>query len=339
MSFLNYMKEKIGALLILVFAIFSIEVFLLLYDVGFFIKWYIPICILLTFFAMSIVEYRKKKHFYETILQELNRLDQKYLINELIPTPSFTEGKILKEILEDANKSMIEHVNNYKHANQEYREYIELWIHEVKTPIATSKMIIENHPNEVTRSMEEEIEKIDAYVEQSLFYARSNTLEKDYLIKQVELDRVINKVLLKHRKLLTDRAIQIEFESTDKKVYSDIKWLEFILTQILSNSIKYCLNPNPKIRYYLIEQKNMITLSIQDNGIGIEKSELSKVFEKGFTGKNGRIGNKSTGIGLYLCKKLCDKLGHAITIHSVKEEGTTVKITFPIGSFHHLTEM
>lgn len=333
MKLMEYMKDKTIPFFILLFSIFTIEIFLLIYEIGIFMKWYVPISIILSYFLMCLIEYHKRKYFYHNILNKMDTLDQKYLINEVIEDPNFIEGKILREILKDTNKSMLENVNVYKYAEQEYREYIELWIHEVKTPIATSKMIIENNKNEVTQNIEEELEKIDNYVEQALFYARSNTLEKDYLIKAIELDTVVNRVMLKNRKVLLDKKIKVELEEIEEQIYTDSKWLEFILNQIIINSINYS-SKNPEIKIYAKKRKNKVLLFLQDNGIGIPENELNRVFEKGFTGGNGRRGNKSTGLGLYLCKKLCSKLSHTISIISEQGRGTTVKIIFPIGNFY-----
>lgn len=134
-------------------------------------------------FNLFFVEYYKKKSYYDTLQEKLNELDAKYLISEITQNPSFVEGKILKEMLQETGKSMLENVNKYKYLQEDYKEYIELWIHEIKLPIATGKMIIENNKNEVTESINEELDKIENYIEQALFYARSQAPEKDYLIK------------------------------------------------------------------------------------------------------------------------------------------------------------
>ena len=117
----------------------------------------------------------------------MEELKEKYLISEIIKTPNFIEGKILKDILQDTGKSMLENVNYYKNIQEDYKEYIELWIHEVKIPIAASKMIIENNKNEVTKSIDEELDKVENYTEQALFYARSNAVEKDYIINKTNI--------------------------------------------------------------------------------------------------------------------------------------------------------
>ena len=220
-------------------------------------------------------------------------------------------------------------------SGEDYKEYIELWIHEIKIPIATSKMIIENNKNEITKSIYEELDKIENYTEQALFYARSNTANKDYIIKKTNLEKIVNNVILKNKAELIHKKIQLDIHDINVEVKTDSKWVIFILNQIINNSIKYKKqNENLKIEIFTKKQKESICLYIKDNGIGIKKGEITRVFEKGFTGSNGRILNKkSTGIGLYLCKKLCDKLGMAIELNSEENVGTEIKLIFPLGTF------
>ena len=280
------------------------------------------------------IEYYNKNKFYKVLKENMEELEEKYLISEIIKNSNFEEGKILKETLQDAGKSMLENVDKYKFSQQDYKEYIELWIHEIKMPIATSKMIIENNKNEVTKSIDEEIDKIENYTEQALFYARSNTVEKDYYIKKSNLKEIVNNAILKNKETLIQNNIKIKTHDLDKEIYTDSKWCVFILNQIIQNSIKYSKKENKEIEIYAKEEKEKVILYVKDNGIGIKKGEITRVFEKGFTGENGRInGKKSTGIGLYLCKKLCDKLGISLELNSEKDIGTEVRIVFPKSSF------
>ena len=199
-------------------------------------------------------------------------------------------------------------------------------------------MIVENNKNETTKSIDEELQKIENYVEQALYYARSNTVEKDYYIKECILKDIVNEVIHKNKTVLIGKKITLNIHDLEIRVNTDSKWIIFILNQIIQNSIKYRKeNKQTEIQIYAIEKKENVILYIKDNGIGIKKGELTRVFEKGFTGTNGRILNKkSTGIGLYLCKKLCDKLGIAIELNSIENEGTEVKIVFPNGSYMNL---
>ena len=337
MNFKLFLKEKAITILLLLFGIITIEIFLMAYNVGMFIKIYIPLIIMGLYMISIIIEYFKRKKFYDNLLKMLEKLDEKYLITEIIKTPNFLEGQIFKNSLEQIDKSMLENVNKYKYMTEDYKEYIELWIHEIKIPIATSKMVIENNKNAITKSIDEELDKVENYIEQALFYARSNTVEKDYYIRKVFLKEIVNESIKKNKSSLIQEKISIDIHDLDIEVNTDNKWIVFILNQIIQNSIKYRKKENSVIEIYANQGKENVILYIKDNGIGIKQGEITRVFEKGFTGTNGRLSNKkSTGIGLYLCKKLCNKLGIGIELNSVQNEGTEVKLVFPKDSYIEL---
>lgn len=337
MDFKLFFKEKAIAILLLLFGIITIEIFLMAYNVGMFIKIYIPLIIMGLYMISIIIEYFKRKKFYDNLLKILEELDEKYLITEIIKTSNFLEGQILKNSLEQIDKSMLENVNKYKYMTEDYKEYIELWIHEIKIPIATSKMVIENNKNAITKSIDEELDKVENYIEQALFYARSNTVEKDYYIRKVVLKEIVNESIKKNKSSLIQEKISIDIHDLEIEVNTDNKWIVFILNQIIQNSIKYRKKENSVIEIYANQGKENVILYIKDNGIGIKQGEITRVFEKGFTGTNGRLSNKkSTGIGLYLCKKLCNKLGIGIELNSVQNEGTEVKLVFPKDSYIEL---
>lgn len=278
-------------------------------------------------------QYKSRKEFYNELSKTVDNLDKKYLISEVIDKPIYLEAEPYYDLLKKASKSMREEINSIKNERKEYKEYIEQWIHEVKTPIASIKLIEENNKTSTSRFVLQELESLDRYVEQALFYARSEEVEKDYLIREMSLEECINKVIIKNKQIFILNNIDVEIYNLDKNVYSDSKWLEFILNQIIVNAIKYRNDKNPKIKVYVRDIKNGIRLIVEDNGIGIPLDELERVFEKGFTGSLGRLNSKSTGIGLYLCRKLCNKLGLLIDIESEINRYTKVSITFPIGSF------
>ncbi len=335
MSIKDFLKDKWLTINLLVFAILTIEIFLVIYPIGAFIKIYIPIIILGIYFLSITIEYITKRKFYQKIFNILNELEEKYLLTELIKRPTFTEGEILKQILEQTDKSMLEKVNQYKYLTEDYKEYIELWIHEIKLPIATSKLIIENNKNTTTKSIEEELEKVENYIEQALFYARSNTVEKDYYIKKSLLKDMVNECMKRNKNILIQEKVSINLHDLEVVVNTDSKWIIFILNQLIQNSVKYRKQGNDlEIEVYAKTGKENSILYLKDNGMGIKKGEITRVFEKGFTGTNGRLLNKkSTGIGLYLCKRLCDKLGIAIELNSVQDEGTEVRLVFPRNSY------
>lgn len=333
MSLCDFIKSKF--LVIFVNFIGLITLLIFLFSVGNTIDilkivafvWIIVIGVYLFF------QYKSRKEFYNELSKTVDNLDKKYLISEVIDKPIYLEAGPYYDLLKKASKAMREEINSIKNSRKEYKDYIEQWIHEVKTPIASIKLIEENNKTNTSRVVLQELEKLDTYVEQALFYARSEEVEKDYLIREMSLEECINKIIIKNKQIFILNNIGVEIDNIDKNVYSDSKWLEFILNQIIVNAIKYRNNKDPKVKVYVSDVKNGIKLIVEDNGIGIPTDELERVFEKGFTGSTGRLNSKSTGIGLYLCRKLCDKLGLLIDIESEINRYTKVSITFPMGSF------
>ena len=335
MKFKDFIKEKLTLIVGMILAISSVEILLLAYNINILIRIYIAFIVIFVVGLGILIEYKRKKDYYNGLIKNMEDLREKYLISEIVKTPNFIEGKILKEILQDTGKSMLENVNYYKNIQEDYKEYIELWIHEVKIPIAASKLIIENNKNEITKSIDEELDKVENYTEQALFYARSNAVEKDYIINKTNLKEIVTGSLLKNKTTLLNEKVSIELTNLKpEEVYTDSKWAVFIVNQIIQNAIKYSKKDDRRIEISSKAKNDKVILYIKDNGIGIKKGEITRVFERGFTGENGRIiGQKSTGIGLYLCKKLCNKLGLGIELNSEKGEGTEVRIIFPKSSY------
>lgn len=334
MKFSRYLKDRWKTGVVLLFVMITIEIFGLAYSIGLGFSIYIAAGITSAFFLGNFLEYMAKKSYYDDLMGKLNNLKEKYLITEMLRPAEMIEEEMLSEIMREVDKAMLEKINEYKHIQEEYKDYIELWIHEIKLPIATSKMIIENNKNDVTKRMAEEINIIEDYTEQALFYARSSHANKDYCVSDCKLRDIVNAAVKKNRQVLINQKMKIRVENVDLTVHTDSKWLVFILNQIIQNSIKYRNQSDAEIIFRGEEKQNNVILWIQDNGIGIKQYEVSRVFDKGFTGSNGRIRKKSTGIGLYLCRKLCDKLGLGIELFSQENVGTEVRIIFPKNSFY-----
>jgi len=293
--------------------------------------WFFP---LMTY---MLIEFVKQKLLYNEINSIMNNLDRKFLLPEVMKKPNSVEGMLLYEVLSDANKDMHEHVKSYQLLEKEYKEYIETWVHEIKTPIASTRLIIENNQNSVTQNIKEEIKKIEEYIEQVLFYSRSNHVSKDYMIKELSLEEVVKNVVKRNSRDFIRKGISVDLEDVNGSVYSDAKWLEFILNQLIGNAIKYSHERNGKMTISTIRHEQNIVLTIEDNGIGISDKDINRVFEKGFTGENGRKYGGSTGIGLYLCKKLSEQLGIGLTLTSEYGVGTKASLIFPLGSTYILS--
>ena len=284
-----------------------------------------------------IVEYARKRSYYGRLLRSVDMLDRKSLLCEVLDEPDFLEGQILYRVLKECNKSMNDEIATYRHQEEEYREYIEAWMHEVKTPLAAAKLTLENDTGSVPASVSDDLRRIEDYLEQALFYARSGSVEKDYLIRPVSLRELVNASVRRNAKDMIASKIGLTLENLDFIVLTDVKWTDFILNQILVNAIKY-RSASPSIRLYAKQEKNGVSLSIEDNGIGIRQADLPRVFDRGFTGETGRKFSKATGLGLYLSKRLCDKIGLGISVFSIEGKGTTVHLIFPSGTMYDLSK-
>lgn len=225
------------------------------------------------------------------------------------------------------------------------RDYYSMWVHQIKTPISAMKLLLEAEREELGQlmcdeepqatltelsdnldSFEDELFRIEEYVGMALQYQRVSSTENDFVLEKVSLDGVIRDTIKKYAKIMIRRHIGINYSGTKKQVYTDEKWLAFILEQVLSNAIKY--TPKGFVTIETAEEKDRFFITIKDTGIGIKAEDLPRVFEKGYTGYNGHADKKATGIGLYLCRQMADKLGHTIRMESELGKGTKVWIGF-----------
>ena len=333
MKYPKYLAEHGYWLAIAAFIVITADVFLLTINGSAFVIAYTTLSVVLGTILGTYFDYRKESKFIMQSEALLKNLDKKYLLPEVMPACNTTAEQHILNMMHEMEVSMGNNVAEYRRMNEEYKDYIETWVHEIKVPIATAEMIITNHPKEPleTLGMDDEIKRISGYVEQALFFARSETVEKDYFIKPIDLSEIVGSVIVANRKVLRSIGAGIDIhdlEST-KEIPSDGKWLSFIISQIITNSIKYAKkDENLKLEIFCTENDGHVSLHIKDNGIGIKESELGRVFDKGFTGSNGRSRSASTGIGLYLCNKLCNRLQHTLSLESVENVGTDVSITF-----------
>lgn len=339
MKLIKYLLDKIPQIIISIMG-FTITIFMLN---AFKVESTLKIAITIIFFIVCIfnigIDYFRKYKFYQSLSNTLDVLDKKYLILEMINKPNFYEGEIFYQTLYDINKSMIENVKEYNLSIIDFKEYVEMWIHEVKIPISSLTLLIHNNQEKIDKRYVEPIRKLDNYIDQILYYVRSENAEKDYIIKEKSLQEIIKNVALKNKDDLLASKVKLDVNVNNIKVLTDAKWLEFILNQIINNSIKYKRNNvESYIKIIAKEDKEKTYLSIYDNGIGIPKKDIPRVFEKSFTGENGRITAKSTGMGLYIVKKLCDKLGHKINIESKKNEYTKITIIFYNNDFYKIKD-
>ena len=330
MMFVEYLEEKIFFIIIsLIFTLF-LSIYLLLIGINASLIILLAILIIVFIFISLFISYLLIKKRYVKIVNLVDSLDEKYLIKEVIDKPKNLENKAYYYALDKACKALNDKLSEVENSKNEYLDFLDSFIHEVKTPISALALYADNNNDE---RIKEEVLKISRLVDKMLFYARSDVVEKDYFIKEVSLADLVHPAILEYKNYLLNYHIKVEVKDLDNlKVYTDIKWLNFIIGQIISNSLKYQNKKDRLVRIKGVSTKNNIKLEIYDNGVGIKEADISKVFEKGFTGSNRNKKNAS-GIGLYLTKKLCDKLGIDIKIESVYLKYTKVVITFPKGNY------
>ena len=335
MKFNSFLKDRLYSIVTALFSYFIILLVLLAFKSDKSIIIAITIILLVTYILLFLTDFFRKQKFYTDLLTNIDNLDKAYLVLETLNRPEFYEGELLCQALYEIDKSMNENVRIEKEQLLDNKEYIEMWIHEVKRPLASLVLTLNNQKNILDRKTKNILKRLEDYVDQVLYYVRSENAEKDYFIKEVDLSKVIKNVGIKNMDDLLDNKVEFIVDKTNYKVFTDSKWLEFILNQIINNSIKYKRNiDNSYIKIYVKDNLDITVLIIEDNGIGIKSSDIRQVFDKTFTGTNGREKPTSTGMGLYIAKNLCKKLGHKIEIESKENEYTRVFITFAKNKFY-----
>ena len=250
---------------------------------------------------------------------------EKNILNDLEDLPKSLDiridyyHKIIEKLYEELEKLTQEN----RQKNTDMVDYYSMWVHQIKTPIAAMNFLLDNEEVDL-KILQQELFKIERYVEMVLTYIRLDSISSDYVITKINLDEVVKDSVKKYATIFINKKIKLNYVSHETMVISDKKWLSFAFEQILGNSVKYS-STGGEITIETCENK----LIIEDNGMGIKEEDLPRIFEKGFTGFNGRYEKKSSGLGLYLCKKTLDKLGHHIEISSKVGEGTRIEIIFP----------
>ena len=329
----RYWKKRIPFLLTNLVCMVALTVFLLVCGNSISAVLLILVVWALVLLTGLFLTYWTRKRQMQKLLDMVGQLSERYLISEVIELPEQAEDQVYYQLLKMAGKSMLEQIGEVRRERLEYKEYIEQWIHEIKTPITAMKLLCENHRTDWTKELLMELEKTNRFTEQALYYARSEHTEKDYSVREMALAQVVHQAIADNKYLLLQSGVRLEVEEMEDTVYSDEKWVRFILNQLIANAVKY-RSEQPVLRFSTRRQQDQVVLKVEDNGIGISPADLPRIFEKGFTGQNGRMVQQSTGIGLYLCKRLCDKLGIGIAVES-SEQGTAISLAFHINCLIH----
>ena len=332
MNFLDFLKDKLLLLTLQAACMLASAAFL--YATGYPAA-YIGILLFCWFLILSVWllgEYVRRRRYFRQLERILEDADQKYLLGELMPESFRLEDRLYRDMIRRSSKSVIERIHAVEDAGKDYREYIESWVHEIKAPIADIGLLCEKQKDGIGRRILTENRRTENYVDMALFYARSDEVYQDYLIKETTLQDTAEEMLRKNKYYLIENRIQAEVCCPDT-VYTDVKWIAFILNQLILNAVKYRRDSGPRIRISTERESRSVRLTVEDNGLGIPPEELPRIFDKGFTGTNGRIRGQSTGMGLYLCRKLCGKLGIRIGAESAEGRGTRIMLEFPVSDY------
>lgn len=309
------------------------------------------VIIVATLAALGI-EYGRRRLFYDDLACAGSGSGNPLWLFETTKEPDYLEGRIAYDALRVITKAANDDAAAYRRQAHEYREYVETWVHEAKSPLAAAHLMLENLIESVpadesgevllakTEALGEEFDRVERYIEQALFFARSESLDRDYLIRSYELRQLVGDAVRANARVLIGAHISPLRVDLESRVFTDEKWMMFILGQLIQNSVKYARDEGAEIVFTgrLIDRGlagERVELEVRDNGCGVSERDLPRVFERGFTGENGRDTKRATGIGLYLVKSLCDKMGLGVRADSKRGEFFAVTISFPTNKMHY----
>ncbi len=324
MNFFRYLKDRRGVLLLLLsFAVIFAVVFIF-YSLPFAAVVYpVLLCALIGIIYLGVDYYRASRKHME-LLRAAEDID---CIVSMLPaqrTVTDEDYRRLLDLVSEANASI---VSGVEAKYDDMIEYYTVWAHEIKTPIASMRLILEEEDSERSRRLSEELQRIEQYVEMVMTFLRLDSDSTDYVFRECALDDIIRSSVRKYRTQFIRRRLGIAYEPTSARIVTDEKWLSFVIEQLISNAIKYTREGGVTVS--VKDDDDAATISVTDTGIGISPDDLPRVFERGYTGLNGRADKKASGLGLYLCRRICNRFGYEISAVSRRGEGTTVSVRMP----------
>lgn len=340
MKFTDFLKDRIAYVIVY---FISISLVILIMHLTLFIKIIdFPIINILYAYLVSIVilsifllcEYAKVRAFYKRLYETLN---SENIIDDIINVGEVRsiEQKIFKDLLKKLHKSYEGKVYKYEDIQKNYSNFINQWVHQMKTPVSVINLILQEQNaceyKEVFDSIGEENEKISQGLNIMLYNARINEFNHDFNVQDIDILLILRKVINDNKKLLIKNKIFPEIIGKSTIVQTDKKWIYFVINQIVINAIKYTIAADKHkkaINFKIKDEAKKVVITIEDNGIGIPKEDLGRVFNIFFTGKNGRKTAESTGMGMYLSKRICNELGNELYVESEEGQGTKFYIVF-----------
>lgn len=315
----SYLKDRL--LFLSLFLLFFLLCFALffLYGLPFEAAFYIILLCLFFLIAACAADFvfYCKRHRLLASMQEEIRVSLFHL-----PTPHTQSEKDYQLLLSSLNDAFLQYRNDSEKKLADLTEYYTIWAHQIKTPIAAMHLMLQNDETPSPAALREELQRIEQYAEMVLCYLRLDSSSTDYVFQEYDLDGIIKQAVRHYASQFIRKKIHLDYTPIHYQVLTDEKWLLFVIEQVLSNALKY--TPSGSIAIFMEEDG---ALCIRDTGIGIAPEDLPRIFENGYTGYNGRSDKKATGIGLYLCRRICHSLGHDIYVRSEKGNGTTVRIS------------
>ncbi|MGN0755227.1 MAG: sensor histidine kinase [Aristaeellaceae bacterium] len=316
--FFPYLKQRwklialfalFGAIEMLVFALYNLPMAALMYPLG--------LCLVIGVLAL-VRDYRRAARRHRRLCAIKSMTDAAGME---LPNP--------ESIAEADDQAIIrllcqEHQHHLEALNRRYQEmmdYYTVWAHQIKTPLASMRLHLQNEDTPLSRRLALDLTRTEQYVDMVMTFLRLDADTTDFVIRACDLDAIVRPVVRRFAGEFISRRLKLELEPLKAEVITDEKWLSFVVEQVLSNALKY--TPSGSIRIYLEAPR---TLCIRDTGIGIAEEDLPRIFEMGYTGLSGRSEKRASGIGLYLCRRICDNLGHTISAESVPGEGTVLRI-------------
>lgn len=307
----------------------------------------------LAFVTALLVAYARGRSWWAGLADLSCEADNPRLVSQMAEEPVLPEQRLAADVLDQVTRSANDEVAEYRRQMREYREYVETWVHEAKSPLAAANLMLDNlaaDPRSLAddpvrlEALGDELHRVGGYIEQALFFARSESLERDYVIRRHRLRDVVGAALRESsRELIAAHVAPRLGEGLDLEVLTDEKWLAFVIGQLLQNTVRY-VRPDAEggafvsFSAMLLDEgraDERVRLVVADNGCGTSAADLPRVFERGFTGDNGRTHKQSTGLGLWLVARLCDKMGVAVSAESEAGRSFSVVLEFPSNKMHY----
>ena len=318
MNLLYYLRDRWKVALLLLVCLGAFVIILLLYRIQAEALGYGLLVAGIALFIGFLLDFTRYRHRSEN----LNAAKAKIPYELDLPAPASQKEREYQQLIRALFEEYRKLDNQSRKSQRETQDYYSLWVHQVKVPISPMDLLLQTHPGPDTPALQGGLFKVRRYVEMVLSYLRLESTTTDYVIRRCELDKIVRQGVRKFASLFILSQVKLEFTPTQLRVLTDEKWLGFAIEQLLSNAVKYT-KAGGTVRIYA---KSELILVVEDTGIGIAPEDLPRIWDKGFTGLNGRMDQKSTGLGLYLCRRVLTNLGHSIQIFSQPGKGTRVEV-------------